>query len=74
MPTRQLTAIIQRDDHGYVATCAELDIASQGDSVEEARANLVEAIDIFLECADPSEIRARLHSEVFVTAVAVSVA
>src|SRR4029077_12454717 len=40
-----LTAIIEREDNSYVALCPELDIASQGDSVESARANLREALE-----------------------------
>jgi predicted RNase H-like HicB family nuclease len=57
----QLTAIIEREGDGYVALCPELDIASQGDTVEEARSNLVEALEGFFEVADPSEIESRLH-------------
>ena len=71
--TRQLTAIIEREDSGYVALCPELDIASQGDTVESARKNLVEALELFFESADPSEVARRLHSEVFVTRVEVLV-
>ena len=52
---RHLTAIIEREDDGYVALCPELDIASQGDSVEEAKRNLAEALELFFETADPSE-------------------
>lgn len=64
---RQLTAVIEREGDGYVALCPELDIASQGDSVEHARENLKEAVELFLETADPAEIQTRLHSEIFVT-------
>ncbi len=64
---QQFTAIIEREENGYVALCPELDIASQGDTVEEAKRNLVEALELFLEVADPSEVQNRLHSEVFVT-------
>ena len=71
--THQLTAIIEREDDGYVALCPEFDIASQGDSVEDARSNLAEAIELFFEAADSSEIEQRLHSEVFVTSVEVAV-
>ena len=71
--TRQLTAIIEREDDAYVALCPELDIASQGESVEAARKNLVEALELFFETADPSEVARRLHSEVFVTQVEVLV-
>ena len=68
---RQLTAIIEREGDGYVALCAELDVVSQGDTVEEARANLVEALTLFFEAADPSEVRRRLKSDVFITRVEV---
>jgi predicted RNase H-like HicB family nuclease len=70
---RQLTAIIEREDDVYVALCPELDIASQGQTVEAARNNLIEALELFFESADPTEIARRLHSEVFVTRVEVAV-
>ena len=63
----QLTAVIEREGTGFVSLCPELDIASQGATVEEARANLREAIELFFEAADPSEVDRRLHSEVYVT-------
>jgi len=53
----QLTAVVEREGDGYVATCAELDIVSQGRTVEEARRNLVEAVEGFFEVASPSEVR-----------------
>ncbi len=71
--TRLLTAIIEREDNGYVALCPGLDVASQGASVEEARANLREALELFFETADPSEVASRLRAEVFVTSVEVAV-
>jgi predicted RNase H-like HicB family nuclease len=70
--TRQFTAIIEREDHGFVALCPELDIASQGDSIESARANLQEALQLFFETASPEEIRQRLHGEIYVTQVEVA--
>jgi predicted RNase H-like HicB family nuclease len=57
--SERLTAVIEREDDGFVALCAELDIASQGPSVEEARANLVEALTLFFETAEPSEVALR---------------
>jgi len=60
---RQMTAIIEREDDGYVALCPELDIASQGDSIEEARANLVEALTLFFETASPSEVSRRFQRQ-----------
>ena len=74
MTYQQFTAIIERDEDWYVALCPELDIASQGQSVEEARTNLVEAIELFFEAASPGEIKSRLHGEVFITRVEVPVA
>jgi predicted RNase H-like HicB family nuclease len=71
--THQLTAIIEREDDMFVALCPELDIASQGKTVEEARTNLVEALELFFETADPKEVEGRLHSEVFVTRLEVKV-
>ena len=70
---REFTALIEREDDGYVALCPELDVASQGDTVEEARANLAEAVALFLETAHPTEIERRTRSEVFVTRLEVSV-
>lgn len=72
-PNRILTAIIEKEDDGFVALCPELDVASQGDSIEEAKANLLEAVELFLETADQSEIEERLHSEVYVTQLQVAV-
>lgn len=72
--TKQFTAIIEREDDGYVSFCPELDIASQGDNVQEARDNLIEALELFLEVAPAEEIAERLHAEMFVTQVMVQVA
>ncbi|MBI2219301.1 MAG: type II toxin-antitoxin system HicB family antitoxin [Candidatus Rokubacteria bacterium] len=67
MATNTYTAIIEKEGDIYVALCPELDIASQGTTIEEAKANLKEAVELFLECADPEEIRRRFHDEIFVT-------
>lgn len=71
--SKQMTAIIEREMDGFVALCPELDIASQGDTVEEARTNLREAIELFYESAPPEEVARRLKSEVFVTQVEVAI-
>ena len=62
----QLTAVIEREGDGFVSTCQELDVVSQGRTVEEARLNLVEAVEGFLEAASPSEIRRRLKKETYI--------
>ena len=65
----QLTAIIEREDDGYVSTCPELDIVSQGDTVEDARMNLLEAVEGFFEAASQSEIQRRLKRETYITPI-----
>lgn len=70
---KQLTAIIEREGSGYVALCPELDIASQGDTIEGARENLREALELFFESASPEEKKSRLHEEVYVTRLEVGV-
>ena len=70
--TYQLTAFIDRESDGYVSLCPELDIASQGDTVEEARANLLEALELFFETASPDEINERPRSEVYMTRLDIS--
>jgi predicted RNase H-like HicB family nuclease len=67
---QRLTAIIEREGEVCVALCPEFDIASQGASIEEARANLIEALTLFFEAAAPSQVARRFHSDVFVTQVA----
>jgi predicted RNase H-like HicB family nuclease len=47
MKARSFTAVIEREDDGFVALCPEFDIASEGASIEEARSNLIEALTLF---------------------------
>ena len=65
----QLTAIIRREDDGYVSLCAELGVASQGGTVAEARANLEEAVAGFLEAASEEEVARRYTDEFYVTRI-----
>jgi predicted RNase H-like HicB family nuclease len=71
---QQVTALIERDGDGYVALCPEFDIASQGDTIEEARHNLVEALTLFFETADESELRDRLQTEIYITRLDIPIA
>jgi predicted RNase H-like HicB family nuclease len=71
--SKQLTAIIQREGDGFVSLCPELDVASQGDTIETARENLREALELFFECASPEELQQRTGGEVFVTQLEVFV-
>lgn len=70
---QQFTGIIEREGDGYVSLCPELDIASQGSTVEEARRNLIEALELFFETASPSEIENRLHNEIFITRLEIAI-
>ena len=70
---RFLTAIIEKEGTGYVSLCPELDIASQGETVSEARENLQEALELFFECASPGEIETRLKGEIYITQMEVAV-
>jgi predicted RNase H-like HicB family nuclease len=67
------TAIIEREGRGYVALCPELDVSSQGKTVEAAKKNLQEALELFFETADPEEVKRRLHDEVLVTRLEIAV-
>lgn len=70
---RNFTAIIEKEDNGYVSLCPELDLASQGDTVEEAKNNLQEAIELFFEHASKEEITTRLKSDFFITNMQIAV-
>jgi len=69
---RSLTAILTRENDGFVAFCPEVDVASQGDTVEEAKRNLQEAVELFFECASPEEVRERLSTESYVSALEIT--
>jgi predicted RNase H-like HicB family nuclease len=60
---------LEKEGELYAALCPELDVASQGATVEEATSNLREAVELFLECADPEEVKRRLRTDVFVTRI-----
>ena len=70
---RQLTAIVEREGTGYGALCPELDVASQGDTVTEARDNLAEALTLFFETAPAEEIDRRLRSGIHVAGAEVDI-
>ena len=69
----ELTAVIERDRDGYVALCPEVDVASQGNTIQEARKNLEEAVTLFFETASDSELKSRIRSDVYVTRIQVPV-
>ncbi len=71
--TARLTVIVEREEDGYVSFCPDLDIASQGDTVEKARDNLREALELFFESASEEEVRERLHGEIYVTQLEIAI-
>ena len=48
----KFSAVVTKEGNLYVAHCPELDVASQGTTVEEALANLREAVELYLEDPD----------------------
>ena len=47
--SRRYTAVISKEDDWYVAYCVELVVVSQGRTIEEAQANLKEAVELYVE-------------------------
>lgn len=58
---QKITVHIVKDGDGYVSHCLDYDIASQGETREEAKNNILEAVSLFLECASPSEVCRRFN-------------
>ncbi len=56
MGKRNFSVVVKKDGEGWCSLCPELDVASQGDTIEEAKANLREAVELFLDFASPAEI------------------
>ena len=73
MKTRTFTAIVQKDRAGWSAFCPDLDVASQGETVEQATANLREAVELFFEVANPLEVERRLRSEIYLSQLEIQV-
>ncbi len=68
-----LTAVIERETDGYIALWPEADIASQGGTMKEARRNLREAAELFLESASPSELNERLAEHLLIEPLEVTI-
>ncbi|HXM45055.1 MAG TPA: type II toxin-antitoxin system HicB family antitoxin [Bryobacteraceae bacterium] len=70
--THKVSVVIERDEDGSYAWCPELKgCQSQGKTVEEALANIREAIELFLETLTEDERSAALSREILTTAVEV---
>ncbi len=71
--TKFLTAILNKEDDMYVSLCLEQDIASQGRTVEDAKKNLSEAVELFFETASPEEIDERLKTKISINPLGISI-
>jgi len=74
MKTMSLSAVLNPEGEGYVSLCPELDIASEGETIEEALANLKEALEGFFETASAEEVRTRLGKPALFTRIEVECA
>jgi predicted RNase H-like HicB family nuclease len=74
LKTMTLSAVLNPESDGYVSLCPELVIASQGDTIEEALANLKEALEGFFETASAEEVRLRLKKPALFTRIEVECA
>jgi len=73
-PEVELTAVIWKEDEGFVSLCPELGVASCGDSVEDAARMLAEAVSLFLENARELGIAEELpRGERWTTSIRVAV-
>lgn len=70
---RKAGVVVEKDEHGYYAWCPELKgCQSQGASLEEALANIREAIELYLETLPPEERDVLLSQEILTTAIEVN--
>lgn len=70
--TRKASVVIEKDEHGFYAWCPELKgCQSQGVTIEDALANIREAIELYLETMPEDERNASLSREILTTTVEV---
>ncbi len=70
---RKATVLIEKDDHGFYAWCPELKgCQSQGNTLEEAMANIKEAAELYLGTLPANERDVFLSREILTTAVEVN--
>ncbi len=71
----KLTIVIEKDSSGYFVYCPELEeCISQGDTLEEAIANIKEAVELYLETLTPEEFEEIKRKKVFTSTIEVQVA
>jgi predicted RNase H-like HicB family nuclease len=71
----KVNIIIEKDEFGYYAYCPELQgCQTQGDSLEEVMNNIKEAVELYIETLEPSEVKRLLSKEILTTSLEVTVA
>ena len=71
----KVSAVIEKDEHGYYAYCPELEgCQTQGDSFEDVMKNIKEAIELYIETLTEEERKSYLSHEIFTTSIEVKVA
>jgi predicted RNase H-like HicB family nuclease len=55
-PEFVFTGVILQEEAGYTSLCLELDVASQGETIQQARDALLEAVTLYLETALESNL------------------
>ena len=71
----KVNVVFTEDEHGYYVYCPELPgCHSQGDSFEDAKTNIREALDLYLETMTQEEIADSLNKEIVTTTMEVKVA
>ncbi len=68
----KISVVIEKDDFGYYAYCPELEgCHSQGNTFEEAMANIKEAAELYIETLSQDELRQRISHEILTTSLEV---
>ena len=71
----RVNVVFSKDDNGYFVSCPELPgCISQGDTYEEARSNIQEAVELYLETMTAEEIKSSLNKEILTTTLEIELA
>lgn len=71
----RVNVVFSKDENGYYVSCPDLPgCYSQGDTYEEARSNIQEAVELYLETMSPEEIKSSLNKEILTTTLEVELA
>jgi predicted RNase H-like HicB family nuclease len=71
----QFNVIIEKDDHGYFAFVSNLKgCVSQGDTMEKARRNIREAIELYIETLEPGELTSMANQDYLIAPVEIDIA